>query len=118
MIPGGRLDAELPMPGPEEAFLTLAEGGGARVERIVSRGHATPPGQWYDQGWDEWVMVVSGAARLRLAEEAAPREMGPGHWVFIPAHARHRVEWTAPDQDTLWLAVHFPPPSTPPDTRR
>lgn len=45
-------------------------GAGVRVERIVSQGHVTPPGQWYDQDWDEWVSLLSGAARLRVEGEA------------------------------------------------
>ena len=78
-----------------------------RIERIVSTGQASPPGFWYDQDWGEWVVLLSGAARLRLAEEAEARRLAPGDWVDIPAHCRHRVEWTDPDQPTVWLAVHY-----------
>ncbi len=52
-------------------------------------------------------MLLSGAARLRFADEDEPRHLGPGDWVDIPAHCRHRVEWTDPDQPTVWLAVHY-----------
>ena len=91
----------------EELLTTLAERPGVRVERIVSTGQASPPGFWYDQEWGEWVVLLSGAARLRLAEEAEARRLAPGDWVDIPAHCRHRVEWTDPDQPTVWLAVHY-----------
>ncbi len=91
----------------EELLTTLAERPGVRVERIVSTGQASPPGFWYDQEWGEWVVLLSGAARLRLAEEAEARQLAPGDWVDIPAHCRHRVEWTDPDQPTVWLAVHY-----------
>ena len=91
----------------EELLTTLAERPGGRIERIVSTGQASPPGFWYDQDWGEWVVLLTGAARLRLAEEAEARQLAPGDWVDIPAHCRHRVEWTDPDQPTVWLAVHY-----------
>jgi cupin 2 domain-containing protein len=80
-----------------------------RVERITSRGHATPPGEWYDQPQDEWVALLAGAARLLVEGEPAARELRPGDWVLLPARLRHRVEWTDPDRDTVWLAVHAGP---------
>ena len=85
----------------------LAETAGLRIERIISRGQVTPPGQWYDGARDEWVAVLAGAARLRFEGEATPRALAPGDWLRIPAHARHRVEWTDPERPTVWLAVHF-----------
>ena len=91
----------------EELLTTLAERPGGRIERIISTGQASPPGFWYDQDWGEWVVLLTGAARLRLAEEAEARRLAPGDWVDIPAHCRHRVEWTDPDQPTVWLAVHY-----------
>jgi cupin 2 domain-containing protein len=90
---------------PEELFATLLDAGDVRVERIVSRGHASPEGFWYDQDRHEWVIVLKGAARLRFEEEVI--EMKPGDFVNIPAHRKHRVEWTTPDGPTVWLAVHY-----------
>lgn len=80
---------------------------GLTIERIVSKGQASPPGFWYDQAWEEWVMIVRGAARLRFEREERARELAAGDYVFIPAKARHRVDWTSPDEPTIWLAVHF-----------
>lgn len=77
-----------------------------RVERIVSRGQVSPPGFWYDQDENEWVMVLRGAARLRV-EGQEEIELGAGDFVDIPAHTRHRVEWTDPDRDTVWVAVFY-----------
>jgi cupin 2 domain-containing protein len=99
--------ADLPEAGPDEQLQTLARRGTTRVERIVSHGHASPPGFWYDQPQDEWVMVASGRAALELEGEAEPMLLGPGDFVHIPARRRHRVAWTAPDQPTVWLAVHL-----------
>jgi cupin 2 domain-containing protein len=89
-----------------ELFDTLAETGAVRIERIVSRGHVTPAGQWYDQDRHEWVLLLKGAARLAFADgrEVA---LAPGDWLEIPARQRHRVAWTDPAQDTVWLAVHY-----------
>ena len=90
-----------------EIFETIVERGGVRIERIVSHGQATPEGEWYDQEQDEWVLVLSGRAGLLIEGESEPRLLGPGAHVDLPAHCRHRVTWTAPDEPTLWLAVHW-----------
>lgn len=90
-----------------ELFETLAESSSVRIERIVSDGHATPPGEWYDQTWDEWVLLVSGGATLLLDDDAAPLILKPGDHVMIPAGCRHRVEQTDSGQKTIWLAIHF-----------
>jgi len=100
----------LPVPGSAggEEIAELLTRPGLKIQRIVSAGHASPPGFWYDQSWDEWVIVLSGAARLRFESEPRGRALGPGDYVLIPAHARHRVDWTSPDEATVWLALHFP----------
>ncbi len=85
----------------------LAPPGSARIERIVSTGHASPPDVWYDQPQDEWVCVIAGSAVLRIESEAQPRIMQAGDWIEIPAHVRHRVEQTDAARPTVWLAVHI-----------
>ena len=102
------LFADLP-PAPEaaERFTDLLHRPGVRIERIVSTGQCSPPDFRYDQAEGEWVLVLRGAARLRFADEEADRWLGPGDWVEIAPHRRHRVEWTAPDEVTVWLAVFF-----------
>ena len=97
--------ASVPSQLPDELSETLIEGTNVRVERIVSRGHSSPEGFWYDQDESEWVLVVSGRARLRFEDLADPVEMGSGDFLEIAAHRRHRVDWTDPDQDTVWLAI-------------
>ena len=79
---------------------------------MIRHGHASPPDFWYDQPQHEWVVLLTGAARLRFEGDEQPVEMRPGDHVTIPAHRRHRVEWTAPSQETVWLALHYR--STPP----
>jgi cupin 2 domain-containing protein len=93
-------------PLPEEQVTEILVRSGLRIERIVSTGQASPPGFWYDQPQDEWVALLSGKAHLRFENEPCARELAPGDYVFIPAHARHRVDWTSPDQPAVWLAVH------------
>jgi cupin 2 domain-containing protein len=97
---------DLPDALPEELFQTLLGAPGVRVERIVSRGHASPEGFWYDQDEHEWVLLLRGAARLRFEGEPA-MDLVPGSFVNIPAHKRHRVEWTDPARTTVWLAIHY-----------
>jgi cupin 2 domain-containing protein len=96
---------DLPGRLPEELLTTLLDADGVRVERIVSHGHASPPDFWYEQDWAEWVVVLCGAAWLRF--ENGVMELGPGDFVNIPARRKHRVEWTTPDEPTVWLAVHY-----------
>jgi cupin 2 domain-containing protein len=90
-----------------EQMETLLQGGSFRLERIISSGQVTPPGQWYDQELPEWVVVITGAARLRIAGEPADRDLRAGDYLLIPPHCRHRVEWTDPTKPTVWLAIHF-----------
>lgn len=101
---GGNLFAGLPDALPEERFDTLLAGGSFRLLRIVSTGQATPPGQFYDQNEAEWVVVLQGRAGLWIEGEAAARVLGPGDYLVLPAHCRHRVEWT--ERPTVWLALH------------
>ena len=103
----GNLFADLPAQLAQELSEVPAQSAGARLERIVSLGHATPPGRWYDQDSNEWVVLLRGAAILRFEDEAERRRLAPGDWLDIAAHRRHRVEWTAPDEPTVWLALHY-----------
>lgn len=95
----------LPSNLPEELFNTLLDTGNVRIERIVSQGHASPEGFWYDQDEHEWVVVLRGAARLSVEGEI--KELKQGDFLNIPAHQKHRVEWTTPDEPTIWLAVFY-----------
>ncbi len=97
--------ADLPRDLPEEIFTTLLQASGVRIERIVSHGHQSPPGFWYDQPTNEWVLVLQGAAKIEF--EGGMVELGPGDFIDIPAHRKHRVAWTTPDEPTIWLAVHY-----------
>ena len=99
--------AEVPGTLPEERFEELVRGSRFRLERIISTGHITPAGQWYDQEHDEWVVVLRGSAQLHFDGEAEPVKLEPGDYVLIPAHCRHRVDWTNLGEPTVWLALHF-----------
>ena len=99
--------ANLPEHLPDELVTTLLDTGDVRIERIVSHGHASSPGFWYDQDEHEWVIVLTGAARLRFEGDDQLFEMNPGDSVNISAHKKHRVEWTTPDGPTVWLAVFY-----------
>lgn len=111
MVAAGSLLADLPHWLEVERFDQLLKVANVRIERIVSTGQATPSGEWFDQAWDEWVVVISGAAEILLEDEDAPRSLGQGDYLFLPAHIRHRVTWTAAERSTVWLAVHIDPVS-------
>lgn len=105
----GNLFAQLPGATlAEEQVDPLLVSNGLRLERIVSRGQASPPGFWYDQAEAEWVVLLRGAAGLRFEDEDEVRTLKPGDWLLIDARRRHRVEWTDAAGPTVWLALHFP----------
>ncbi|MEX0726312.1 MAG: cupin domain-containing protein [Planctomycetaceae bacterium] len=100
------LFAHLPDDLSEEHFESLVESKHVRIERIVSKGHRSPNGFWYDQPRSEWVLLLKGSASLEFEGES-PVDMQPGIAVLISAHRRHRVNQTSADEHTVWLAVHF-----------
>lgn len=90
-----------------EVFEELVSAGRVKIERIISDRHSSPEGFWYDQEQDEWVMILRGSAGLVFERSDEVIKLNPGDWINIPAHKKHRVEWTDPDEKTIWLAVHY-----------
>ncbi len=125
----GQLFAKLPTAIASEVFESLVTSPTVQIERIISWGHTSPATGWYDQAWQEWVMVLQGEAVVEWVEAEAQigdagdtaiavqsQRLQPGDYLLLPAHCRHRVAWTTPEQPTIWLAVHFGdrlPPSDP-----
>lgn len=103
---GSLRDGPAPAAPGEETFADLAASGGARIERIASR--AVRDGDWYDQPSPEFVLLVAGRARLAFAD-GGEHPLAPGDWAWLPAGCRHRVAWTDPAEETVWLACHLPP---------
>ncbi|HTQ38630.1 MAG TPA: cupin domain-containing protein [Pirellulales bacterium] len=99
--------AEIPESLPEELVDVLVRVPGVQIVRVVSQGHASPPGFWYDQDEHEFVVLISGAARLAFEDQNEPLEMVTGSCINIPAHRRHRIDWTDPTQPTVWLGVFY-----------
>lgn len=105
-VHSGTLTADLPSARDGEVFTDLLARPGVRIERIVSQGQATPPDAPLVQGWDEWVLLVDGAAELGIGD-APPVRMRPGDYRWIGAGEPHWVTWTPDDRPTVWLAVHL-----------
>lgn len=121
--------SKLPTAKKAEVFETLLREGNVKIERITTLGQKTPDGAWLKEKTAEWVILLRGKARLSFADSSTFRKpsldfardkkglpcgqcgktilMKPGDYVFIPAGAKHRVEWTTPSQATVWLAVHI-----------
>lgn len=97
----------IPSDLPEELLTTIHCASGFWVERIVSKGHCSPPGFWYDQDEHEWLIVLEGIAAIHFESDPYPVELRRGSYLNIPAHARHRVVWTSPTERTVWLAIHY-----------
>ena len=100
------LFANLPGELSGELFDILLDTAKFRIERIVSHGQSSPEGFWFDQEQHEWVVVLRGAARLQFVDTHSI-ELKAGDFLNIPAHTKHRVVWTTPDEPTIWLAVHY-----------
>ena len=100
------LFTDIPGDLPDELLETLVDSGDLQVQRIVSRGHATPEEGWYDQLTNEFVVLLKGAARLEY-EDGRVLSLNPGDWLQIPARTKHRVAWTDEGVETVWLAVHY-----------
>jgi cupin 2 domain-containing protein len=109
----GNIFLGIPVQLPSELLEVLWQTPGLRLERIVSRGHTTPDGQLYDQATDEWVLMLTGSARLRIEGQGELHELRPGDYLLLPAYCKHRVEWTDPRQDSIWLALHVSPAGDP-----
>lgn len=91
----------------EEQFTALIDTPGVTIERIVSTGQASPPGNWFDQPRNEWVILLKGSASLRFEDETRAHELRAGDYLYIASHRRHRVERTGVNEPTVWLAVHY-----------
>lgn len=101
------LFSDLPSSVKNEIFEVLALSQDVRIERILSKGQTTPAGEWYDQELNEFVILLKGRANVVFEGEHELYDLKPGDYINIPAHTRHRVEWTDDDTVTVWLAVHY-----------
>ena len=90
----------------QEIFNLLIDSENIKIERIISRGHTSPDSGWYDQEKNEWIILLKGAAELTFSNRSKV-SLKQGDHLNIPAHERHKVSWTAPDTETIWLAVHY-----------
>ena len=97
----------IPADTPEELFQVILKTDNTRIERIVSKGHSSPEGFWYNQDQNEWVILLRGIAHLLFEGSDDIIELKTGDYIHIPAHTRHRVEWTDSKVETIWLAVFF-----------
>lgn len=87
-----------------ELLETVLRRPGVKIERIISQGHTTPVAEPYVQDWDEWVLVLTGSARLKLVG-LGERSLTAGDHLLIPAGVAHRVTYT--EDPTIWLVVHL-----------
>ena len=107
MKPIRNIYSSIPADLPEELIQDILTAGSFKIERIVSKGHASPQGFWYDQDQNEWVLLLKGSAGLLFEGTDDVLALKPGDYVNIPAHLKHRVEWTDPDTETVWVAVMY-----------
>ena len=107
MLDSNNILADIPVQLPEELFTSLLQNEQLQIERIVSRGHASAKDEWYDQEYNEWLILLQGEAVLELSGQSELKTLQAGDYLLIPAHCKHRVEWTDPDRNSIWLTIHF-----------
>ena len=90
---------------PDEIFETVISTPNLKIERIISKGHKSKPDFWYDQDQSEWILILKGEARLQFEDKSIC--LTPGDYLKIAAHQKHRVDWTTPEEETIWLAVFY-----------
>jgi cupin 2 domain-containing protein len=97
---------DLPHPRPDREYVqTIQDTPNTTIERIISWGHTTPDGEWYDQDRDEWVVLLQGHATL-IYSDGGKTHLQSGDYLLLPAHCRHRVTATSTDPPCIWLAIH------------
>lgn len=89
-----------------EIFELLINTDKVTIEKIISKGQKSSDSDWYDQKKNEWVMILRGRAVLSFEDQTSV-QLNEGDYINIPAHKKHRVAWTDPDNETIWLAVHY-----------
>ena len=97
---------KIPKQLPQELFEEMLSNDSIKIERIISKGHVTPKGEWYNQANNEWVIVLQGEAILSF-EDSDDVRLESGDYINIPAHTKHKVSWTIPNQETIWLAIFY-----------
>jgi len=97
---------DIPTDMKEEIFQTILSTDFIRIERIISKGQSSPENFWYDQNENEWVIVLQGKAIIKY-DDSSIITLKKGDFLLIPAHKKHRVEWTDPNDITIWLAIFF-----------
>jgi cupin 2 domain-containing protein len=102
----GNIFESIPKNLDEEIFENLLQSKDIRIERIISKGHSSPVSGWYDQELNEWVIILKGGAIISF-ETVKEIILGVGDYINIPAHAKHKVSWTNPEMETIWLAIHY-----------
>lgn len=96
----------IPLPKQDEYFENIIKNDTLKIQRIVSHGHASPKSGWYEAATDEWVILLEGAAKLSF-KNGKEISLSIGDYINIPAHSKHKVSWTKPECNTVWLVVHY-----------
>jgi len=102
----GNIFTSIPDSQVRETFEQIIQDKNVRIERIVSRGQTSPESGWYDQDQGEWIILLKGGAVITF-EDGSEVKLSAGDYTNLPAHTRHRVSWTDPGTETIWLAVHY-----------
>ena len=90
----------------DEFFEDIVLANNVKIEKIVSQGHISPKSGWYNQDKNEWVILLKGEAIL-LFEDNKEIHLKSGEYINIPSYTKHKVLWTNPTEESIWLAVFY-----------
>ena len=99
--------SDIPQHLPNEIFQTIINTSSCKIERIISKSHSSPKDFWYNQDQNEWVIILKGQAQIEFEKDKKVVKMKTGDYINLPAHCKHRVKWTHPEKETIWLAVFY-----------
>lgn len=102
----GNIFSAIPADLSTEQYQNIVQSRNVKIERIISKGHCSPESGWFEQAYCEWVMVLKGGATIAF-EDGFSVTLKEGDYFEIASFRKHKVIWSDPDVETIWLAVHY-----------
>lgn len=97
---------QIPKDLSEEIFEDIIKTDNLKIERIISYGQTSPKSGWYESELNEWVILLKGQAVLSF-QNSDDVKLNAGDYINITAFTKHKVSWTLPNEETLWLAIYY-----------
>ena len=97
---------DIPKDLKDEFFEDILVSENLQIERIVSYGHTSPKEGWHNQNKNEWVILIDGEAIISF-KDSDDIKLKKGDYLNIERNVEHKVSWTKPKSETIWLAIFY-----------